>query len=201
MTDQNSMQKLVFTIDEIALPEFKEWLFCPGMLFQAAGKWWGNKGLRDRRHEGLDLLLYKDGEERIRHIDKSFKIRVMSDGVVVGIIPDFLGKSIIVEHPSLIDNSYNILTIYGHTAPCDNIHVGLALQGGDIIASVAGPNRSSTAMKPHLHITVARTNMAICYERLNWEIIGTSEMLTLLDPLMFIGSPYRILGDDDPADR
>ncbi|MBW6487209.1 MAG: hypothetical protein K0B01_13775 [Syntrophobacterales bacterium] len=69
------------------------------------------------------------------------------------------------------------------------------------MASVAGPNRSSIAMKPHLHITVARTNMAICYERLNWEIIGASDMLTLLDPLIFIGSPYRILGDDDPADH
>jgi len=64
VTDQNIIQKLVFTIDEIALSEFREWLFSPGMLFQAAGKWWGNKGLRDRRHEGLDLLLYKDGEKR-----------------------------------------------------------------------------------------------------------------------------------------
>lgn len=202
MIAQNSRQKRVLGFDELAVPGFREWLFCAGMLFQAADKWWGNKGPRDRRHEGLDLLLYRDRAGIIRKIDNSFKFSVMSDGVVVGIIRDFLGKSIIVEHASLLDDSDNVLTIYGHTEPCENIHPGLKVKSGDFIASVAGRfDRSSTAMIPHLHISVARTNAAICYDRLNWDIIGSSEMIELLDPLNFIGCPYRILGDDDSSCR
>ena len=201
MADQNSKQRFAFPIDDSSVAGFREWLFCPGMLFQAAGKWWGDRGLRPRPHEGLDLLFYRDSENNLRQIDESLEIPVMADGVVVSVIRDFLGKSIIVEHPSLSDKPGNILTFYAHATPRDNIHAGLALRRGDIIASVAGPGRTATAMTPHLHISVARTRLPIAYDELNWDIIGATEMLTLLDPLQFIDFPYRIAGADDLACR
>ncbi|MBW1780941.1 MAG: hypothetical protein JRL30_09405, partial [Deltaproteobacteria bacterium] len=79
-------------------PGFKEWIFHPGMLFHATGKWWGDKALRHRPHEGLDLLLYRDQQDKIVSLDKKTRIPVMFDGVVVSIIHDFLGRSVIVEH-------------------------------------------------------------------------------------------------------
>ncbi len=198
MSERRQGQRFGLLMDELDVVGFSEWLFCPGMLFQAAGKWWKDKGARERRHEGLDLLLYRDREGVIRRIDETFKIPVLADGEVAGIIGDFLGKTIIVEHPSPDDASEKILSLYGHTAPGDGIHPGVALKKGDIIASVSGPGRSSFAMTPHLHVTIARTRQSIVYARLNWAVIGGSDILILLDPLDFLDCPYRIVGDDHP---
>ncbi len=77
---------------------FQEWFFYPGMLFNAMNKWWGNQGKRDRPHEGLDLCFYKNRKGRILQLDESTKIPVLYDGVVVQVINDFIGKSVMVEH-------------------------------------------------------------------------------------------------------
>jgi len=53
-------------------PGLKEWIFCPGMLFHAVCKWWGDKGTRNTPHEGLDLFLYKDQQDRIVRLDEKF---------------------------------------------------------------------------------------------------------------------------------
>jgi len=82
-------------------PEVKEWLFCPGMVFQATGKWWGDKtGSRPRPHEGLDLLIYRDFQGAIRCLDESTPLPVIYDGVVVGRIPDFLGTGTLFDNTS-----------------------------------------------------------------------------------------------------
>jgi murein DD-endopeptidase MepM/ murein hydrolase activator NlpD len=186
---------------QLDLPGVMEWLFCPGMLFRAAGKWWGDRGPRDRPHEGLDLLLYKDQQDRVRHVNETVRIPVMRDGVIVGIINDFIGKSVIVEHRLPDRDRGRVLTIYGHTRPLNGLHPGMAVRQGDTIATVAGPGRSAFPMAPHLHVSIAWAPEPISYDRLNWDTIGASDMLTLLDPLKLIDWRYRISGDDDPACR
>ena len=183
------------------LPGVEEWLFCPGMLFQATGKWWEDRGRRRRPHEGLDLLLYRDQHGRVLHLNETTRIPVMSDGVVVGIIHDLLGKSVIVEHPVPDKDNERSYTIYGHTRPQNGIRAGTAVNRGDAIATVASPGRSAFPMAPHLHISIAWAPEPISHDRLNWDTIGASEMLTLLDPLSLIDWRYRILGSDDPACR
>ena len=180
-------------------PGLKEWIFCPGMLFQAMNKWWGDRGRRDRPHEGLDLLLYKDQKDRILRLDEETGIPVMGDGIVVGIIKDFLGRSIIVEH--LSSGADRIYTIYGHTRPHRRIHAGTTVRQGDILATVAGPGRSAFPMAPHVHISIARPFRPIPYERLNWDTMGASDTLGLLDPLQVMDRPYRILEGGDPVCR
>lgn len=181
------------------LPGVKEWLFCPGMLFQAKGKWWGDRGPRRRPHEGLDLLLYRDQEGRVFCLNETTQIPAMSDGVVVGIIHDFLGKSVIVEHPLPDRNAGRLYSIYGHTRPTTAIGTGTAVSRGDIIATVASPGRPSLPMAPHLHISMAWSPQAIACDRLNWDTLGVADTLTLLDPLSAVACPYRILGNNDPA--
>ena len=112
---------------------FKEWIFSPGMLFNASDKWWGDQGKRDKPHEGLDLCLYKDRRGRMRRLDEKTKIPVIYDGIVVGIVNDFLGKSVIIEHGLTDSDNNRFCTIYGHLNPHKGLHVGRIVKEGDII--------------------------------------------------------------------
>jgi len=173
--------------------DFKEWVFCPGMLFNSTDKWWGDQGKRDKPHEGLDVCLYKDRKDTILCLGEKAKVPVIYDGKIVGIIDDFLGKSIIIEHLfSDIENN-RLCTIYGHTIPKDHLHVGKIVKKGDVIATLAGSKRFKTNIFPHLHISLGWTSKAISYDRLDWENIGAPNTLTLLDPLQVIDWQYLIL--------
>lgn len=184
-----------FLIHQNALEDdgFKEWVFCPGMLFNSTDKWWGDQGKRNKPHEGLDLCLYKDREDTILHLGERVMIPVIYDGRVVGIIEDFLGKSIIIEHSFPNGDHIRLCTIYGHTIPADNLLVGEIVKAGDVIASLADSSRSKTNILPHLHITLGEISRSISFDRLNWENIGAPNTLTLLDPLQIIDCQYIVL--------
>ena len=49
---------------------FKEWIFCPGMLFRSGQKWWGDREKRGSDHEGLDLSIYRNDEGDILRLDE-----------------------------------------------------------------------------------------------------------------------------------
>jgi murein DD-endopeptidase MepM/ murein hydrolase activator NlpD len=176
---------------------FKEWVFCPGMLFNSTDKWWGDQGKRDKPHEGLDLCFYKDGKGTILRLGEKAKVHVIYDGIIVGIIEDFLGKSVIIEHFLSDSDNNRLCTIYGHTVPKDHLYVGKTVKMGDVIATLADSNRSKTNIFPHLHISLGWTSKAISYDRLNWENIGATNTVTLLDPLQVIDWHYLIL-DREP---
>jgi hypothetical protein len=184
-----------FLIQKNGLGEggFKGWVFCAGMLFNSTDKWWGDRGKRVKPHEGLDLCLYKDREDTILRLCNKAKVPVTYGGIVVGIIDDFLGKSVIIEHSFADRDNSRLCTIYGHTIPRDNLHVGNIIKEGDIIATLAGSSRSKSDILPHLHISLARTSRGISYDKLDWENIGDPKTLTLLDPLQIIDRQYFIL--------
>jgi len=184
-----------FLIQKNAFGEggFKGWIFCPGMLFNSTGKWWGDQNQRDKPHEGLDLCFYNDREDTILSLGKKAKIPVIYDGIVVRIIDDFLGKSVVIEHLFSDCNNNRLCTIYGHTIPESNLHVGNIVKQGDVIATLADSNRSKTNIFPHLHISLGWTSKEISYDRLDWENIGDPNTLTLLDPMQVIDWHYLIL--------
>ena len=117
-----------FFIRENRLDEqgFEAWAICPDMLFNAEDKWWGDRGRRDRPHEGLDLVLYRNRQERILRLGEETKIPVMYDGLVVNVIDDFLGKTLFIEHDLADGSDSRVYTIYGHTNPERIIDVGAA---------------------------------------------------------------------------
>ncbi len=169
---------------------FEGWVFAPGMLFDATDKWWGDKGKRSIPHEGLDFCLYKDGRGSVLRLEEDSRVPVMYDGCVMGIIDDFLGKSVIVEHrfPTLPRQGF--LTIYGHTVPDRGCVVGGPVKAGDVIATIAGLGASRRDMYPHLHVCLGWPSGSIALEGLNWQ--NMREGLIMLDPLAVIDGHHSV---------
>jgi len=149
-------------------------------------KWWGNQGKRERPHEGLDLYLYRDREKRILQLDEKTRIPVLYDGVVVRVMDDFIGNSVMVEHHLPESQSLKFCTIYGHTDPPSSLDVGRIVKAGDILASLARPKKSQRNIPPHLHISVGWVINKISYDHLDWESMATSNPLKWVDPLQVI---------------
>jgi hypothetical protein len=175
---------------------FKAWVFCPGMLFNSTDKWWGDQGRRNSPHEGLDLCFYQDREETILRLGEHTKVPAIYDGRVVRIIDDFLGKSVIIEHLFSGGHNKRLCTIYGHSVPEDNLHVGKIVKAGDVIATLADSSTFKTNIFSHLHISLGWISKEISYDRLNWKNIGDPNTLTLLDPLQIIDWHYLILAHE-----
>jgi hypothetical protein len=168
---------------------FAAWLFCPAMLFHALAKWWGDWGVRDQAHVGLDLCLYRDGQGNVQRLDESTLIPAMCDGVIVRTCDDFLGRSIMMEHRLPEGGVFYVL--YGHTVPRDDLRVGQAVRGGEVVARLADAARAKSSVLPHLHVTIGWAPCAIAPDRLDWETIA--ETLILLDPLQAMDGPTQVL--------
>lgn len=169
---------------------FECWIFCPGMLFNTLDKWWGDRERRDRAHEGLDLCLYRDRRGRILRLDEKTKIPVMYDGIVVKMINDFLGMSVIVEHGLSETDESKFCTIYAHTTPRADLRAGRTVREGEIVATLANSSRSKDNILPHLHVSLGWSSKVVSYDDLDWDKIGVWNTLTLLDPLCVIDWPY-----------
>jgi hypothetical protein len=169
---------------------FGGWVFRPGMLFNAADKWWGDGGRRSTPHEGVDFCLYKDGQGRILRLEEGSRVPVMYDGSVVGIVEDFLGKSVIVAHRFPGKTPVALVTVYGHTVPAGGCPVGRAVMAGDVIATIAGPAGRERDIYPHLHVSLGSPSGRIPLENLDWR--NMQEGLLMLDPLDVIGGPQGV---------
>ena len=166
---------------------FEKWLLYPGMLFRATKVWWGQGGRRETAHEGLDLCYYRDRDGAVFSLGKGASIPVMYDGTVAATFDDFLGSSLVVRHHIRDNRGSELCSIYGHTTPRDYIRVGRTVEEGEIIATVAGADRSKSDAVPHLHISIGWAKGTISPEKLNWNVIGDPDVVALIDPLQVIG--------------
>jgi len=178
--------------------EFEEWIFCHGMLFNCPDKWWGDHGLRDFPHEGIDLCLYQNRSQRICRLDENSRIPVLQDGVVKAMFKDYLGQAVIVEHDDSGGGAGRFISFYAHTKPCSGIEVGRSVKAGDIIATIADTSHSKANILPHLHLSLGIPSASFSYEGLVWNTIRKPELMTLLDPLAVIDGPYQAM---DAGDR
>jgi hypothetical protein len=177
-----------FLVQKNALDElgFQEWGFYPGMLFNATDKWWGDQGKRERPHEGLDLCLYRDREDRILFLDEKTKVPALYDGVVARVMDDFIGKSVMLEHRLPDSDHPRFCTIYGHTNLVSDLAVGRVVKAGEILATLARPNKLQMNIPSHLHISIGWIFNNISYETLDWETMSISKTLKWVDPLKVI---------------
>ena len=191
---------------------FDEWVFHPGMLFNARDKWWGDQGNRNKPHEGLDICLYRTKGKEVLRLNESIRIPVMYGGEVVKTSKDFLGVSIFVCHSIYSNQGAQLLTAYGHLKLYDSVYPGKVLSKGYFLGTVAGTGvsvkvgddpdyllveteKSRSKIFPHLHISVAWISKKTNYEKLGWESIADPGVATLLNPLEIINCRYSILGN------
>lgn len=172
---------------------FDCWLFCRGMLFNSADKWWGDFGRRDAPHEGLDLCLYRDRAGKTRRLGVDTRIPVMQDGLVKAVIKDYLGHAVIIEHECPGSDTGRLTAFYAHTIPRPAIAVGTVVKAGDIIATLAGTGNSKSKILPHLHLSLGLPSSSFSYEEFVWNMFRDPSMLILLDPLGVLDRPYQTL--------
>ena len=180
---------------------FECWIFCQGMLFNSPDKWWGDYGLRDFPHEGIDLCRYLDSSRRIRRLDENTRIPVMHDGVVKAMFKDYLGKTVIIEHEDTGSDSGVFVSMYAHTNPRSDIDVGVDVKEGDIIANFGDTANSKARIIPHLHFSLGLPSKSFSYEGFVWNTIREPKNMILLDPLAVIDWPYQALVAADPVCR
>ena len=176
--------------------DFQEWVLSPEMLFRASDKWWGDRGKRKSSHEGLDLCFYRNHQDRICHMRAGMKIPVLYEGVVVGVVNDFIGKSIIVKHRIPDNSGKEFYTIYGHTIPEGGVYSGSSVSPWGIIARVSGLYGPNTGILPHLHISIGfPVSGEVGYDTFDWKDIGDNNIMTFIDPLLVIDM-YSLMSHD-----
>jgi hypothetical protein len=180
-------------LDEIG---FESWVFYPGMLFNSLDKWWGEGGDRPRHHEGIDLCLYRDKQGQNFRLDGATKIPVMYAGKIIKIEEDYLAHSLYVRHKIYDGNGRQLYTIYAHTEPYTGVDTGSIVNEGDIIATIAGDENKKEIMLPHVHISMAWVSESLPCERLNWDTMNESGLVTLCDPLEVIDCEYTTIRFD-----
>jgi murein DD-endopeptidase MepM/ murein hydrolase activator NlpD len=166
--------------------EFAAWFFLPGMRFNSWDKWWGDFGKRQTPHEGLDLCLYTDQQNRLFSVGVNTKVPAMFHGVVVAVIDDFLGKSVVVEHDFSGALTKRFCTLYAHTVVRHGLAVGMAVRKGDVLATVADTTASTSKIPPHVHISAGFLENGASYGGLNWLDISQRRQMALFDPLALL---------------
>jgi murein DD-endopeptidase MepM/ murein hydrolase activator NlpD len=196
----NGYDQLLVEVNGLRQNNFGQWLFHPGMLFDAPQKWWGDLGARDFPHEGIDFCLYRNSAGQAIHLDQRSMIPAMADGVVRSIFKDFLGRAIVVEHPQLpLGNGQALHSVYAHTTPRPGLGAGSMVRRREAIATIAGTGHLKSGIRPHLHFTVARPRHPLPYDSFYWNIMRDPEQVTLLDPAAYFRVPPESLPPTAPS--
>ena len=184
---------ILLQVNRPRLDVFKQWLFHPGMLFQARQQWWGKEESRATLHEGLDLCWFADDAGNRLALDHTTMIPAPFTGTVVKISRDFLGQSIFLVHDTYPAADHRLVTAFGHTRPVENLAEGQSIAEAEIIASVSDPVNRQTKVPPHLHLTLAVIPDTVAYDHLTWNYLGAAQNVTLLDPLAVFPTTFSII--------
>lgn len=128
---------------------FRSWVFRKGMYFGDRCEWWGDRNPRRTEHEGLDFAegVKTDGAKHA--IPEGTPVRAIADGEIVAFLDDFLDKTIVVRHPSLVHNTDVFYTFYSHISP---VAGGVRkIAEGEIIGRMG----KSEKLQSHVHLTAA----------------------------------------------
>ena len=189
--------RMMIQVNNLNPANFESWAFCQGMLFGSPDKWWGDNGLRDFPHEGIDFCLYSDRSGQIRRLNEQTRIPVMHDGLVQAMFTDYLGQAIVIEHEYGHHQNGKFLSVYAHTSPQDGIRPGVTVNEGDIIATIADTKHSKAKILPHLHFSLGLPSPALCYDPFVWGIMRDADRITLLNPFDAIDWHCRKLDSGD----
>lgn len=129
------------------------WVFRPGMFFGDQGEWWGSRNLRRTEHEGLDFAFGAKGAPGtvFQAMPEGAPVRALAAGEAVGVLDDFLGKTIVIRHPDMRDDHGATLhTMYSHLGAVEEAGVVSRRQFLGRVGRLRNPR-----VPAHLHLTCA----------------------------------------------
>ena len=147
-------------------PEFREWLkgfteecclgswiFPPGTGFGEHIEWWGEKNRRRTEHEGVGFCARVRVQWKCSEISIGMLVRAIADGQIVTILDDYINKTVVVWHPSILNSRGQVFCIlYSHIKPEAGLP-GTFVAKGQPLGSVI---KAKAAGAPaHLHLTGA----------------------------------------------
>jgi murein DD-endopeptidase MepM/ murein hydrolase activator NlpD len=137
---------------------FERWIFRPGMLFGDKIEWWGDRNRRRTEHEGLDFVEGLHTDETTRSVPETTPVCAMADGNAVAVLDDFLGKTVVMRHPSVTNGRGDVLyTFLSHIRPVSD-ELGFVAKGR-LIGRVNKPEGS--IVPAHLHLSGAWIPQAV----------------------------------------
>jgi murein DD-endopeptidase MepM/ murein hydrolase activator NlpD len=167
--------------------DLSAWILLPGMCFQSNEQWWASGALRKTRHEGIDLLFYRDGEGKIVSLSSGARIPVAAPGEIAAVAKDFLGRSLFVRH-KINDGEGRILyTLYGHLCPAREIRKGRLLRGDEILGNLSGETDRYNGPPPHLHFSVAWFPRTLPWQEMIWETLVYRKDVIFVNPQAVLG--------------
>jgi hypothetical protein len=175
---------------------FDRFLFFPGMLFNANEKWWGKGGLRAASHEGLDMCFFAGTIGEKFRLDETIQVPMVYDGIIVHIMDDFLGKTVVTRHDFGSTFSGPVLSLYGHTQPDPHLQIGDRIKQGEVFALISDAGKRSKLLPPHLHITLAKAWMLPPAGQLTWEMLNGVDRSVFMDPLVILDVDYSVMDND-----
>ncbi len=140
------------------------------MLLCSTAKWWGDFGYRKSSHEGLDIVMYRDVNNRVVGLHDKVKVPAMAGGTVINVCKDFLGKSVIVRYRDCPENNSRFVLVYSHIQPSSDIVYGKTVVKGDILGNISNTTDRKSKIPCHLHISIIEISNGIDDSRLNWDL-------------------------------
>jgi hypothetical protein len=184
----NPHNKSNFTTNLLALNQlnncgFKTWLLKPGMGFDEPDKWWGDRGARPTRHEGLDLTGFLDNANGEHQLTEGTIVPPLCRGRLVNIIDDFLGRTFIIDHGITNRQGQSLHGFYAHLIPTDKLKTGAILNEDEGLGSIAAGNH---ICPPHLHISTVWISRNFPVDQLSWADFTEQEGFQPCNPLVFL---------------
>ena len=176
-----TLKKSSFTENMVHLNSLslRRWVFEPGMEFLSDSKWWGDRGHRGKRHNGLDLLFYETSGGELKTIGEDTKIPIIYPGRIVKRVEDFLGYTLFAAH-DIFDGDCRLFTLYGHVLQGPDIAGGKYMDEGTPIATL--PRAKSGRVPSHLHISAVLMPKDMPVENLSWKILDELTTASFVDP-------------------
>ena len=148
------------------VPEFRQWLkeftkecclqswiFPPGTGFGEHIEWWGEKNRRRTEHEGVDFAQGYGSDGSVHTIPQGTPVRAIADGEIVTILDDYMNKTVVVRHPSILNSRGQVFCIlYSHIKPGAGLPGTFVAKGRPLGSVIKAKAAGAPA---HLHLTGA----------------------------------------------
>jgi len=157
----------------------ESWTFRPGMVFGDRIEWWGDRNRRLSEHEGIDFAEGLCSKAQVRKIPEGTPVRALDNGEIISILDDFLGKTILVRHPSTVNKDGSVLyTQYSHILP--DVAAGSTIQKEQVVGRVGRLTESTAPV--HFHLAAAWIPLSIQPDALTLDLLHPAfTPVTLID--------------------